>query len=375
MNLTVSSKSYRFVSALAITALLGSAAQADMFNLPPDYWNRFGSIEGAFDTKAGTYGVRYFPLPIKTDLRIIFVNHASYNEYGVYTRYKDTDIKLANLDGGQKGIMTAEMNHNPWNGIQFHSKFQWSGVKDEYFANYVEGGYAKALPVPGVDGLNLRLFGAVGYGALKDNAQPFTHVEAWMGKDFPGLIKNDATKTNITLNASGVVRNYYFFTDKKAFTTLEANVGIRGDLTDRLHGYARHLERTDFGKPENNVYGIADGKARESFAGLQYRLDYAFGPANLHTVQYDYAHYWYDAASTSNRNELGATLRLNVSEPMRLDVTPAYDFYWRGPSIKAAAMFRAPEATNAVGPSVKYTWLPNNNHRWSVGFEVTDKGN
>ncbi len=377
MTLTRFARS-RVLSALLIPGFLGSAAQAaDLFSLPADYYNRFGGIEGVFDTNASKYGVRAFPLPIKADIRILFVNHPNYNEYGLTSRYKDTDFKLANAEGGQKGIMTAEVNHNPWQGIQFHSKFQWSTVAGEYFANYIEGGYAKVVPVPTVPGLNVRLYGALGYGALAKSSQPYTHVEGFVGKDFPGVIKNEATKTNINFNLNSTLRNYYFITDKKAFTTLEVNAGVNGQIIDRLNGYARQFERYDFGLGAlgNNVYGIADGKARETYAGLSYRLDYGFGPVNLHTVQYDYGHLWYDLNSTNNRNELGATFRLNIAEPLRLDITPGYDWYWGGPSLTGAAMVRLPQASNAFGPSVKYNWMPNGAHRLSLGVVMTDKGN
>lgn len=368
----------RLLGAVLTVGMLGSAAHAQTFSLPADYWNRFGSIEGAFDSTASKYGVRYFPLPIKYDLRVIFVSHANYEEYGLYTRYKDTDFKIGNLDGGQKGIRTLEMNHNPWQGIQFHSKFQWSSVKGEYFANYVEAGYAKALPIKQVPGLNVRLFGALGYGALGVGNSPYTHVEVWAGKNFDNLIKNDATNTHINLNLAGTLRNYYFISPSKTFTSLETNIDLRGQIINRVNGYARNWQRYVFDNDnagKNNPYQIADGRDHQTFAGVNYLLDYGFGPVNLHSVQYDYTHYWYDLTNAVNRNELGATFRLNVAQPLRLDLTPGYDFYWGGASLTGAALVRLPEAKTAFGPSVKYNWLPNGNHRWSVGVVVTDKGN
>lgn len=369
---------FRALSLLFVTGLLSSAAQAaEVFSVPSDYWNRFGSIEGAFDSSASKYGVRYFPLPLKYDLRVIFVSHPKYNEYGLYTRYKDTDIKVGNLEGGAEGIKTIEVNHNPWQGIQFHTLLQWSDVEGEHFSNYAEAGYAKAFSIKSVPGLNIRLFGALGYAGNNKDSQPYSHLELFAGKGFPSIIKNEATHTNINFDINSTLRNYYFFTDSKFFTTLEINANANGQIADRLDGYIRHFERYDFGleKAGNNVYGVASGKGRETYGGLHYRLDYRFGPLNLHSAQYDYGHLWYDGASTSNRSEVGATLRLNVAEPLRLDVTPGYDFYWGGATVTLAPMLRLPQANNAFGPSIKYTWLPNSNHRWTLGIAVTDKGN
>lgn len=357
--------------------MLGNTATAQPFQLPPDYYDRFGDLGGEFNHDNKAYGVRYFPLPIKYDLRIIFVTHPEYNEYGISTRYKETDILLGILEGGAKGIRTLEINHNPDEGLQAHLYLESpNSDKDESYLNYGEVGYRKFLKLKSLPDVKVTLYGGAGYaGTQHDGSQAYTHFKVNADRSFEHVIKPVGTQVDLAIDVKTALENYYFVSDSKAYTTAKLDVGVRGKLNDRTDVYASQYELYDFGKADNNIYGLASSKDRDSYAGILYHLDYKVGPINIHTLQYDYTRYWYYNSDTDNRSEIGATLRFNLTAPIRLDITPGYDFYWGGPTLEGAALIRMSQFKSAFGPSLKYTWLPNNQHRWAFKVVVSDKDN
>lgn len=364
------------LSTLALTLFLSNQmAQAERWSFPEDYHDRFGHFKMSHEDS--TYGVRYLPLPLKYDIQLILVKHPEYYEYGVSGTFKETDFTIGVLKGGEEGIRTLDINHNPDDGLQYNVYLQWpNSDEDTGYPSNAEVGYAKSFTVARMGDLWSRIYGAVGYvGEKNDLSQPYTHLEGEISKDFPEIIKNEGRGTDLSLNLDGILSNYYFGQSKKGYTTLELNAGIKGNLTENLSMYARHQEILDFGLGDNNLYGLASDKDRNSYAGINYKIDRRYGRLNWHSVQYDYTHYWFYPEDTDNRAEVATTLRLNMAPALRLDLSPGYDFYWGGPTLTTSALFRLPEVKGAFGPSIKFNWLSTGDYRWVLSFASSDKEN
>lgn len=353
--------------------LLGGAASAQSFfgvTLPPDYSTRFGAFTGVFDTANSLYGVRYLPLPLKYDIRLFFVTHPSYNEYGVYSRVFDTDILLGTFAGGADGIQTASINHTPDQGVQSTTLLQTSSVPAETYLNYSQLGYAHRWDF-------LRLSGTVGYGFLGAVSAPYTNIVATTGNNFN--VGKALKVPGLTLNVSTTLRNWFHFTSAQQFTSINLYAALSGPPDPHLNFSVTHLERYGLGDDvlsfAPGVLGFGSGTYRENRLNMIYKFSLPKqvpAPLALRSVQFDGYVTWLNPTNISNQLKLGVTERVTVNSSLALEITPQYDFYFGLPSIRAALLYTPASGTSAFGPSLIYTYKPANSNWtgsvWQLGL-------
>ncbi|UWX63999.1 hypothetical protein [Deinococcus rubellus] len=358
--------------------LLGSAASAQGFfgvTLPPDYSTRFGAFTGVFDTANSLYGVRYLPLPLKYDIRLFFVTHPGYNEYGIYSHIVGTDILLGTFTGGADGIQTASIDHTPDQGFQSTTLLQTSPVPAETYLNYSQFGYAHRWAF-------FRLYGGVGYGSLGAVSAPYLNTVATTGNNFN--VGKALKVPGLTLNVATTLRNWVYFTSGQQFTNVDLYAALSGPLNPHLNFSVTHLERHGLGNDvlsfAPGVLGFGPGPYRESHLNTIYKLylPQQMPPAlALRSVQFDGYVIWLDPANIGNQLKLGATGRVTVNSFLALEITPQYDFYFGLPSVKAALLYKPASGTSAFGPSLIYTYKPADSSWtgsvWQLGLVITDK--
>ena len=347
-------------------ALLGSAqAQGFNFKLPADYGSRFGATSAMFDTTNSLYGVRYLPLPTPFDLRVFYVAHPAYTEYGLYSRLRDTDVLVGNFDGGASGIRTAKLDHNPDQGAQATTLLQGSVAPGEQYLNYSQFGYAQRWQT-------LRLFGAAGYGFNGGASAAYLNAVISGGHDF--ALGHALGLPGVKLGISFSSRLWLYPVLGQLYSSTDFYGSLGGQLSDRLTASVSHLERVTAG---NDVLGFGYGAYRESRLSAVYQPKLRLGPVSFRSAQFNAYRIWGSPTDPNNIEELSATLRADIIPLLSLETTPAYDFYGGLPSLKAALLLKLPQLPSAVGPSLKYTWKPTGSdwtgNVWQFGLVITAK--
>ena len=352
--------------ALLVTALSGPAlAQNLNFKLPADYGSRFGATTALFDTANSLYGVRYLPLPTPLDLRVIYVAHPAYSEYGLYSRLPDTDVLVGNFEGGASGIRTAKLDHNPDQGVQATTFVQGSSVAGEQYLNYTQIGYAQRWQL-------LRLTGAVGYGFHGPLSAAYLNWGLSGGRNF--AVGQALGLPGVKLSISLASQLWLYPVIGKTYSTTDIYGSLGGQITPKLSASVSHLERVALG---NDVLGFGNPKYRESHLNALYQPNVPLGPLNLRSVQFSGYRIWGSPTDLNNIEELSATIRVDLIPALSLETTPAYDFYYGLPSFKAALLLKLPQLPSAVGPSIKYVWKPTGSawtgNVWQYGLVITAK--
>ena len=345
-------------------AVLGSA-QAQGFKLPADYSKRFGSTAAVYDGTHSLYGVRYLPLPTPLDLRIVYVNRPAYSEYGLQARFKEATLLAGNFEGGGSGIRTLKFDYFPATGFQTTSLIQGSDIKKEHYLNYSQFGYAQGWKT-------VRLTSAAGYGFNGTKSGAYL---AWVLSDSRTFKAGQAVGlpgVKFTVSASSRLWLYPVLGQIYNSTTLSGKLG--GQITDKLSASVSHLERWAVG---NDVLGFGYADYRESRLNTQYQINASLGPVTLRSAQFSAYRIWGSPKDLNNIEELSASIRTDLTPTLAVETTPAYDFYYGLPSIKAALLFKLPQLPSAVGPSIKYVWKPSDSNWtgsvWQYGLVITTK--
>lgn len=156
----------RALLAGAALSLSTAAAQTTGgFQLPPDYFSRFGSLQAVVSNTEG-YGVRYFPLPTPLDIRLTLVKAPTYLDAAVSLRTNDTTFAV----GKFYNVPTLQVTHDPYKGMQFSGILRDGGLSD------FSGGYAFTLWNDRV-----RVLNTAGLAFKGDLAAPYTRTEATVG--------------------------------------------------------------------------------------------------------------------------------------------------------------------------------------------------
>ena len=350
-----------------LLATLTCAAQAQGFNfkLPADYSKRFGSTAAVYDAANSLYGVRYLPLPTPLDLRVIYVSRPAYNEYGLSARLKDATLLAGNFYGGGSGIRTLKFDYYPATGFQTTTLLEGSDIKKEHYLNYTQFGYAQRWKT-------VRLTSAMGYGF---NGQASAAYLAWVLSDsrtFKAGAAVGLPGVKFTVAASSRLWLYPVMGEVYSSTNLSATLG--GQITDKLTASMSHLERLAVGQ---DVLGFGYADYRESRLKAQYQINADLGPLSLRSAQFNAYRIWGSPTDLNNVEELSATLRADITPLLSLETTPAYDFYYGLPSLKAALLFKVSALPSAIGPSIKYVWKPSGSawtgSVWQYGLAITAK--
>ncbi|WP_119673116.1 hypothetical protein [Deinococcus sp. RM] len=228
------------------------AAPAGGFQLPADYFGRFGSTQLVANTTDG-FGVRYLPLPLKADLRLTLVKAPTYTDYGLSAQLGS----LYAAAGVFYNVPRAELTNAPASGLQ------WSGVVQGGASHsHFSVGYATQ-----VDGGKVRFLNNVGVAQQGGVTAPYTQseVSAAYGRTF------DKVNTAVYSTA----RMYAFPVQGKAQGSLDVTLALNAPLAQGLALNASHFERFTVGEVAISDFGLA--RAHSTSGDLTYRLPNAPG--------------------------------------------------------------------------------------------------
>ena len=232
-------------------ALTGPAsaqtAPAGGFQLPPDYFGRFGSTQLVASSTDG-FGVRYLPLPVKADVRLTLVKAPTYTDYGLSAQIGS----LSAAAGVFYNVPKAELTNAPAAGLQ------WSGlVQGGPSHSHVSVGYATQ-----VDGGKVRFLNNVGVAQQGAVTAPYTQseVSAGYGRAIGG----------VNTGLSTTARLYAFPVQGKAQGSVDVNLALNAPLAQGLTLDANHFERFTVGEVAISDFGL--GRYEASAANLTYRL-------------------------------------------------------------------------------------------------------
>ncbi|WP_041227009.1 hypothetical protein [Deinococcus deserti] len=216
-------------------------------NLPPDYFSRFGGLQPVISNTEG-YGVRYFPLPFRQDIRLSVVKAPTYVDVGVTARSNDTSFAI----GRFYNTMTFEITRNPYKGVQFGGV-----VRDNGGLSNFSGGYAFTV-------LNdrVRILNNVGVAYKGDKAAPYTQseVSAGYGKAFG--------KFNTYVAATG--RYYLFPMQQQGQASVDLYAAVNVSPVRGLSLDASHFESFTSGTVAIPDFGR--GRYEGSTLSATYRL-------------------------------------------------------------------------------------------------------
>lgn len=237
---------------LTLTGLAGAQTAPGGFQLPPDYFGRFGSTQLVASTTDG-FGVRYLPLPLKTDVRLTLVKAPTYTDYGLSAQLGS----LYAAAGVFYNVPRAELTNAPASGLQ------WSGVVQGGASHsHFSVGYATQ-----VDGGKVRFLNNVGVAQQGGVTAPYTQseVSAAYGRTF------DKVNTAVYSTA----RMYAFPVQGKAQGSLDVTLALNAPLAQGLMLNASHFERVTVGEVAIPDFGL--GRAHSTSGDLTYRLPNAPG--------------------------------------------------------------------------------------------------
>ena len=309
---------------------------AQILNLfPSDYTSRFGNVQAFADSVNG-YGVRYFPLPFKVDVRLTYISHPLYQEYALSARYADTTFavgRFENGDGGAKlGIAHVEVTHNPYTGLQYGAIYQ-----DQGRSSRLNLGYAVAAGPS-------RFYGELGYAFQGTVDAPYLHFEASTG--------GSRTDGPFTVGAYGTFRSYVFPQAAQLSTDFSASVTYRP--TDYSSVTISQFERFVVGS--STIPDLAVGRYTRSNLDIVLNPNAKAGPFSLRNLEY---HYQYSfLGGDSSVNAVGFTVRADVAPAFVIDLTPHHDFIANETGLRADLFYRGVDLPILVGPSFDYILTP-----------------
>ena len=323
---------------------------AQLMNLlPPDYLNRFGSLQVYADSTNG-YGVRYFPLPFKLDARLTYISHPLYQEYGVSTRYADTTFaadKYENGDGGATdGVTHLEATHNPYTGFQYGAIYQDKGRSSRLTAGYAI-----------TDG-PLRYSGELGYAFQGKTDSPYLHLEVSGG--------SSKTTGPLTFGVYTTVRSYIFPQVSQESVDLSASATIRP--TDYSSVTFSDFERFVVGN--SPIPDLAVSRYTRSNFDVVLRPKLSAGAFSVRSVEYHLQHSF--LGTEGDVNGASATFRTDVAPAFVIDLTPHYDFVAKETGVRADLYYRNPALPVLLGPSFDYFWSEKAN-RLTISLRVGAK--
>lgn len=317
------------LSALGVlsTPAIAQAASPSFggYSLPEDYFNRFGltTVVATNATGASGFGVRYLPIPLKTDLRISVVKRPKYWEYSVYSRQHDTTFQAGIFDNGDAasaGIPRLELTHDPYRGLQYSAYLQ-----DQAHVSRFSAGYA--LPIWEN---RFRVLNNVGVAFQNDVVAPFTYSEIGGGYGQPVTPKFSA---GVWLTA----RLYTFPAQQQYQASIDMTPHFEARPIERTEVTASHLER--------------------------------FAKGTVAIPDFNLARYQETNASVSYRFNTSQDFSLNM---LRTRVTR--DWTNKRTYLYNDVLFRFNALPVLVGPTIGYQWWPNKaDTRWLFGFSTAGK--
>lgn len=330
------------VALLTLAATTAASAQSSGFQLPRDYFDRFGSTTLTVSNETG-YGVQYFPLPFEPDIRLSLVREPKYWIYNVSLRRNDTTFAFGVFDNGYtapSGIPKLEVTHDPYKGLQFSAVVQHLDpilpVKSYDPFTKFTAGYAFTVWNDRIRILNNV---GVGYKSITDDTTyavtqdifaPYT--ESIIGGGYGQPIGD---KMSVRLYATG--RLYTFPLQGQYQASIDLSPGFETHPIPGLSLDLSHLERFATGSVPIGDLNLA--RYEESYATLSYRLpgNPEFGVGMLR--------------SRLTKNWIGNS----GNTYLRNDV-----------------LFSVKALPALVGPSVGYLWSPNGNS-WLLSLAFAPK--
>lgn len=321
----------RMATALATLALAAQAGAQTTpgLQLPPNYLSRFSSTELAVSNSSG-FGVRAFPLPLKTDLRLSLVKNEKYWEMNVSTRQKDTTYAFGVFNNGYTaatGIPKLEVTHDPWKGVQYGATIQHLfgilPVKSYDPFSRFSAGYAFTT----WEG-RIRVLNNVGiayksitddkepYNVNKEIVAPFTQTQVSGGYSKPVTDK-------VRMGVDSTVRLYTFPMQGEYQASIDVTPNVNVQVTPQFSVSASHLER--FVKGTVPISDFNFGRFEESYATVSYRFP---KDSTLGMLRSRLTKNWKgDAGNTYLRNDI----LLNIPQLSTL-VGPSVGYQWSGAS-------------------------------------------
>ncbi|WP_291424256.1 hypothetical protein [Deinococcus sp.] len=359
----MSSSRRPFFQLLALGSVLSgmvSAQSGPGSFFPPNYLSRFSTTELTASNMGGTtgFGVRYFPLPLNTDLRVSLVKRPHYWEYALTTRQNDTTYSAGLFDNGDlapTGISKIEVRHDPWKGVQYTGIIQWVGPVSDYTGNYqwkdaqgkVYGGNAPLSRFTAGYAFTtwkdrVRILNNVGVGMEQFNqanvrsgfiTAPYTQTE--ISANYGEPIGKD-----VNVNLGSTVRLFTFPTYSRYQASIDVNPSIEVRPLKGLTLNASHLER--FAK-QNDRVPLSDlnfGRYRETNASISYRID--------------------------DKNDFSVNM---IRTRVKANWTDKQYFLYND------VLFRFNALPVLIGPTIGYQWYPAaaNNTRWLFSFSFAPK--
>ena len=318
------------------TVFLGSVAQGlalpksfGGFNLPSDYFNRFGltSVMASNYPGAKGFGVRYLPIPMKAALRFSVVKRPTYWEYSVYSRYNDTTFQAGYFDAGdtaEHGVPRLEVTHDPYKGVQFGAYLQ-----DPVRVSRFSAGYAS----PVLNG-RAHVLNNVGVAFQSEVIAPFTYSQV------SGGYSKDITP-QFRVGFWSVGRLYTFPTHRSYEASLDVTPNLWFSPVRGLEVTAYHLER------------------------------FVVGSQPVTTIpDFDLVPYHETSATASYRFKTTQDFHLNM---LRTRVTR--DWTNERTYLYNDVLFRLNALPVLVGPTIGYQWWQNDtsSNRFLFGFSTAVK--
>lgn len=235
------------VLSVMTTASAQLESVANRLHLPPDYFSRFGGLQPVISNTEG-YGVRYFPLPFRQDIRLSVVKAPTYLDVGLTARSNDTSFAI----GRFYNTPTFEITRNPYKGVQFGGVVRGNGGLSNF-----SGGYAFTLLQDRV-----RVLNNVGVAYKGDKAALYSHseVSAGYGRAFG--------KLNTYVTATG--RYYLFPMQQEGQASVDFYAAVNVSPVKGLQLDASHFERFVTGAVFIPDFGV--GRYEGSTLSATYRL-------------------------------------------------------------------------------------------------------
>ncbi|ADV67314.1 hypothetical protein [Deinococcus maricopensis] len=359
---------------LAVAASSATAQTAPPF-LPRDYFQRYAN-EFPEPVYTGGLGLRRIPVPFPIDLRLTYVRHPLYTEFGAETRYRDTTFALGRFRndarGATLGAFRVELTHDPSNGLQFGGFVRDSGqictndagtsidpadpinnvcrryVSTDNYGKFSVG-YAKVYGP-------FRLLGEGGYAFQGAASTPYARAEAFAGVA--------ADKGQFAYNTYAVTR---IFAGTNGKAQLSADAYLSGTIRPEPNFSVTlsHFERQVAGDAPIGFFNL--GNYRRTNLDTTLTLDATAGPLTLRNVQYHAERVWYE--KRFSRNELSAAFKVDLNAAY-LNVVPRYDFSLHTAGVRTDVLLRTP--TGAFGPTIDYARTPAANNTvttaWRFGI-------